>query len=355
MLLVYTGLAILIYMQFGAGENPRKNRNVCIAIGAFLFLISAMKVIDGRSDLANYAAKYRLMQLYWTAQEIIELWQQGGVKDVGFFLFGEFLSELGFTDYGWMAVIALLFGVGVAWFIYGNSAKPVLSLMLLMTLDIFYFSLSGLRQTMALSIVMLWSYRYMLDRKPWKFLLSVVIASFFHFSAVLFLPAYFIVTWKIGWKQAALVFSLLVIYFLFPGAVRWFLVEFAWSESVSAYATRTGGLTWSGVIIYLCILVFCLFFRNETTLTPYLKWRRVDAFINCMVVGLCLQILSTMIAEAFRMAYYYNVCCIAVVPNLVVENKRESNHSTMYILLALCLVAYMLWSKAYFDLRFFWQ
>jgi hypothetical protein len=90
-------------------------------------------------------------------------------------------------------------------------------------------------------------------------------------------------------------------------------------------------------------------------LNPYLKWRRIDAFINCMVVGMCLQMLSTMIAEAFRMAYYYNICCIAVVPNLVVENKRETNHSTMYLLLALCLVAYMLWTRAYFDLKFFWQ
>ena len=74
-----------------------------------------------------------------------------------------------------------------------------------------------------------------------------------------------------------------------------------------------------------------------------------------MIVGICLQILATMIAEAFRLAYYYSICCIAVISNEVVENKREDNHSTMYIIIGLCLVAYMLWSGAYFELTYFWQ
>lgn len=206
-----------------------------------------------------------------------------------------------------------------------------------------------------MSIVLMFSYQAIIDRRPIRFLISVAVASLFHSSAVLFLPAYFIAAWKIGVKQVILVCGVLVVFFMFPNAIRWLLSQISWSESIAAYADRTEALTWSGVIIHLCIMVYSILFRRETVLNEYEQWRKVDVFVNCMIVGLCLQLFSTMIAEAFRMAYYYNMCCIAVVPNLVVENKRESNHSTMYLLLALCLVAYMLWSRAYSGMEYFWQ
>lgn len=354
MLLVYTGLTILIYMQFGAGEDPRKNRRLCVAIGLFLFLISAMKATTYRGDLVAYARSFAKLERY-SYGELLQKWLDQDLKDGVFYVVGKVFRDLGMTAEVWMGFIALVFAIGVSWFIYRNSAKPVLSLMLLMTLEYYQFSLSGLRQVMALAVIFMLSYQYILDKRPVEFVISVIVAALFHSSAILFLPAYIIARWKIGWKQIALVSGVAIVYFLFPNAIRWVLQKVAWSKSVASYAASTVTLTWSGVVIHSCILFYCFLFRNETVLDPYHKWRRVDVFINCMIVGLCLQMLSTMIAEAFRMAYYYNMCCIAVVPNLVVENKRKSNHSTMYILLSICLVSYMLWSGAYFDLVFFWQ
>ena len=354
MLLVYFGLAVLVYMQFGAGTDPRRNRNVCFGIGVFLFVISALKSISFRHDLGVYAMSFKNLKFY-TYREVLDMWLNDDLKDGVFYIVAKVFGDLGVPVEVWLGFIALVFAVGVAWFIYRNSAKPFLSVMVLVTLDYFRFSMSGLRQAMALAIIFMFSYQYMVDRRPVKFVISVVIASLFHSSAILFLPAYIVATWKIGVKQTFLVVGVLVIYFLFPSAIRWVLSRFVWSKSMASYAERTRVLTWSGVIIHLCIMAFCLLFRKETTLDEYHAWRHIDVFINCMIIGLCLQLFSTMIAEAFRMAYYYNMCCIAVVPNLVVENKRESNHSTMYLLLALCLVAYMLWSRAYFDMIYIWQ
>ena len=354
MLLVYSGLAILVYMQFGAGEDPKKNRKVCIWIAVYLFLISAMKAITTDGDLMGYARSYRNLAS-WEYGELIDRWMDGKLKDGVFYIVAKVFRDIGFSEYAWMSVISLVFGVATGWFIYRNSAKPFLSLMLLMTLEYFRFTLSGLRQAVALAVILGLSYGFMLDRKPIKFVLSVLLAACFHSSAILFLPAYVISSWKLGWKQVVLVFGLFVIYFLFPEFIRTVLAKIAWSESVAAYAHSQTSLTWSGVIIQVCILAFCLLFRNETVLDDRLRWRHVDAFINCMIVGLCLQVLATMIAEAFRLAYYYNICCIAAIPNEVVENKREENHSTMYIIIGLCLVAYMLWSRAYFNLVLFWQ
>lgn len=354
MLLVYLGLAVLVYMQFGAGENPAKNRKVCIWIAVYLFVISAMKEVYASGDLMAYARAYSRIG-NWSYRDIIERWLDDDLKDGVYYVVSKVFKDIGLPFGVWMGFIALCFAAAAGWFIYRNSAKPFLSLMLLMTLEFYKFTLTGLRQALAMAIILAFSYHFMLDRKPIKFVISVLAAFLFHSSAILFLPAYIIAPWKIGWRQIALVGGLLFTYFLFPGVIRTILVEVAWSDSVAAYAMTSKSLTWSGVAIQSCIMAFCLLFRNETVLDPYNKWRKVDAFLNCMVVGLCLQILATMIAEAFRVAYYYNMCCIAVVSNEVVENKREENHSTMYIVIGLCLVAYMLWSKAFFNVVYFWQ
>ena len=354
MLLVYLGIAVLVYMQFGAGANPRRNRNLCIWIVIYLFLISAMKEILVNGDLVLYARAFRMMKS-WSYSRIFESWMDEQLKDGFFYVIAKVFADIGCSDYVWMGFISLVYAVSVGWFIYKNSSKPFLSLMLLMTLGFYKFTLSGLRQTLSMAMILALSYGYMLDRKPIKFLLSVLLAALFHSSAILFLPAYFVCTWKLGWRQAAMVGGVFVVYFLFPNLIRDLLMKIAWNRSIAEYATRTKALTWSGVVIQACILVFCFLFRNETILDPYNKWRKVDAFINCMLVGFCLQILATMIAEAFRLAYYYNLCSIAVIANEVAENKREQNHSTMYIIIGSCLVAYMLWSQAFFDITFFWQ
>lgn len=354
MAVVYLGLIALLYMQFAAGEDPKRNRKVCFFIGIYLFVISAMKDINQYLDLVNYAKKFLKMRQTSYGQ-ILESWLAGEQKDGVFYIVARFIGRIGFSYDDWMVFIALLFAGAVAWFIYRNSAKPVLSLMLLMTLDYYRFSLTGLRQVMAMSVIYTLSYTYLMDRRPWHFLGSVLLASLFHSSAILFLPAYLVATWDIGWKQMLMFIGTAILLFLFPNVVRTLIGGIAWTENMASYASRDVGLSWSGFIIQACVMAFCLLFRKDTVLKGYLHWRRVDVFLNCMIVGLCFLMISTMIAEAFRIAYYYNMCCIAAVSNIVVENKRKENHSSMYLIISLCLVAYLLWNKAYFDIKFYWQ
>ena len=130
MLLVYFGLAVLVYMQFGAGKDPKKNRTVCIWITVFLFLISAMKSISANGDLTMYSRTFGRLGRY-TYREIVNLWLNDDLKDGIFYVVAKAFGDVGLTDYIWMGFIALTFAAGVGWFVYRNSAKPFLSLMLL--------------------------------------------------------------------------------------------------------------------------------------------------------------------------------------------------------------------------------
>ena len=59
-----------------------------------------------------------------------------------------------------------------------------------------FFLLTGIRQTIAVSLVVFWGYDLILDKKPVKFLLLCLVAMTFHSTAIIMLPFYFVCNYK---------------------------------------------------------------------------------------------------------------------------------------------------------------
>ncbi len=110
--------------------------------------------------------------------------------EVGYYWVSRFIADH-LENVIWLFVITSLFTcVSIGRFIYRNAKDPALVLLFFVTLGFFQFALSGVRQTLAISIT-LWLYPYIRERRLIPFLLGVFVASLFHKSALLFLPAYF--------------------------------------------------------------------------------------------------------------------------------------------------------------------
>ena len=84
-------------------------------------------------------------------------------------------------------------------FIYKYSKSPWLSVFLFFTMRYFDMSMSVIRQMLAIATLIL-SYDYIIEKKPLKFYLTVLIACLFHVAAIVFLPAYHISKFKISNK-----------------------------------------------------------------------------------------------------------------------------------------------------------
>ena len=97
-----------------------------------------------------------------------------------------------FNNYYVLQFTVTLFVVTAFYKLYKNNSQyPIVSFSLL-TWIIFYSILtSQMRQSIAIAIIV-YSTQYIFDRKHWKFILAIVIASFFHISAVLAIPLYFL-------------------------------------------------------------------------------------------------------------------------------------------------------------------
>ncbi len=348
MIYVLSAICVSALAYYGISVNFReKYDNILNAI--FLFIIAAAKSIELSpvDDLINYKNLF-LDTKFLSYSHIIELGRKEEIKDPVFSIVAKFFNELGFNVEQWLGFIALLFAVCFCYFVYKNSKNSWLSLLILFTLH-FSFTLTGLRQTMALAFICL-AFNFMLQKKPILFYISVVFAILFHSSAILFLPAYFLSKQRINFKQIIYVLAAILVANFFPGFFRNLIEQLAWTEQVSGYSESMISLSWSGFIIEFLILVFCLFVRNNHLKDADLS--KVDMLINCLIISICFLALSTVVAEAFRLSLYYSIGSTVLIPNMIALEKGKNRRAWM-IIITLALIMYLFWSSAYANFVFF--
>ena len=352
MLLVYIGLLVLFIIQPNTDLKFTNKKSFCITSGIFLFAIGALRNIT-HGDLIGYSKRYSNVLPNSTYAGLFEDWINGDLKDFGFHAWSKIFTDIGVSVELWIILICAIFCVCFSYFTYKYSEDPFLSVFILL---IFYyvFTFTGLRQTMALA-VLFFAYKFMMERKPWKFVISVILASCFHSAALVFLPAYFISRLRIGIKQIAVVILSLMTSIFAPGVFRKLIDLLAWNEALEGYADRELSLSWAGYIIQLCIFIFVMVYRNGIDNKDNNNIKNIDMLINCITVGLCIQGFSNTIAEAFRLSYFYSIGIVALLPNIILLQKNKDNRRQLYLLVVLILMAYMIWKKAYFDYTFFWQ
>jgi hypothetical protein len=93
------------------------------------------------------------------------------------------------------------------------SVNPAVSVFVLLTSGSLFYSFNGLRQGLAMAIYFL-AIGAIYQRRFWVFLVCVAAACFFHYSAVMVLPTYFMVPRKNDVRYNVFIFVLTLISFL---------------------------------------------------------------------------------------------------------------------------------------------
>lgn len=124
-----------------------------------------------------------------------------------------------------MIITAFFTTISIGRFIYKAAKDPALALLFFITLGLFQFSLSGIRQTIAISIT-LWLFPLIRQRKFIKFILGVYLASLFHKSAYFFIPAYFIAGQELNKKKLILETIVFMSIFLIADKILLSLADF---------------------------------------------------------------------------------------------------------------------------------
>lgn len=300
-----------------------------------LWITLGAREIEFGSDTAGYVRRFDyLQQLSWSGAR--DLIFSGALKDPGFYLLAKTISSIGLDSRGWLIFLAGVFCLSAAVAVQRYSPAPLLSFMTAICLGSVYFATTGLRQTLAMS-VLLWTYEALREGRRARFVFLVAVASIFHSSALLFLLAYPLSRWASKWGSVFIIGLGALAGALFPDAVRQLIGELAWNEALVRYSSSAVSLNLSGFAIFVSVYLFAWFRASVIkSVDP-----QATIFLNLVAVGAAFQALVVVVAEFFRVASMFTLAAVVLIPITVVWGTRGPYRAVSFGAVFSCLLAYL--------------
>lgn len=346
--LFYTALICLLGYIFSDQSKDSRLR-YAIGAGLILTLISGLRhIMVGTDDTYIYS-----MQFLDVQNTSFDMLLKSDEKDPYYQVFSKIVGMLVGNNFNLVLLVyAVIFVVPVSIMIYKESPKMFLSYIILLSMGFFSFSMNGIRQGLAMSFVIL-SFPYLRDRKLWKFIACVIIASLFHKTALIFLGAYWLAFIPLNKKT---IFFYLIIFaacLLYGDQIARFIAteSSVYDTRFEGYITRTNGLTYSGLIQFLLFFVLCFAYYK-----PTVKYDKTSiCWFNMLILAIIFQTMAVVIAEFFRVAMYFSVFLIILVPK-VLESVPINNRKIYTGILSVLLLIYFFYLGAgTIEYKFFWQ
>lgn len=286
-----------------------KKRNVitCFFVGSLLFILAALRSNSVGGDLGGYISMYYFIDtVSW--KDLFEIrWEYGYLvlNKILTIFFGQQERVL-------LVVSSAIIVYGYIRYIYTYSKMSWLSLLLFVCLGYYTNSLSMLRQCIATAFL-LNSIVFIERREKYKFILSVLFASFFHITAVAFLLLYPFSKLKISLQNYLLLLCLSFVFSLLLGQT--FISYFIDDYFMEYNNIIVKGEGYGMLILICCITTLGLLLRK------YAKVENKTMNIACsmMMLASCSQFLSIHFSLFARIVYYFNISMIVFLPNLLLH------------------------------------
>jgi hypothetical protein len=332
------------YTWFNIDNYRRKLATVLALVPIFILMTLKGKSVG--ADTLDYYEYFKITRNL-SLSKMFENRQEAGYQ-----ILVKALNTV-FTDPQILFIITgLFFCISIGVFVYKFSKNQTVAVVFYITLGLFAFMMTGLRQGIAMCIC-LYSFSYIKEKKIFQFLLLIWLAYYFHTSALFFIPAYFIANMKVDIKN-------FLIFILIFGFVMYFgeglLIKIAVSTDYEQYAqierTTNGQIFFAIVAI---ITFFSLIYQKKIlALNPYNY-----IFINLNYLNLMLWGLRLISRVAERPSLYYMFATVILFEQLVSSIDEISMRRTFYygaIGLSLVLFFYRLNTNLMIvPYRFFWE
>jgi|SRR5665647_274631 len=347
---------LMFYEDAGVYANSRYFRKrYIILICLILILQSGLRNVAVGNDTYGYYESFELLKStsweeIWSA--IKDYYSPGLGKDVGYLVFEKTVQVFIKSYQIYLFVIAILFFSALGHFIYKNTKKladAIFAFVLYLSLFYAFFSITGIRQTIATSAT-LFGFELIKQRKLIPFLLLILIASTIHKSSLIFIPFYFIA----NLKNTKIIFGSTLFFFpfvfVFKNAVNNFLKEAGGYDQYDFFE-GAGTYTFTFVLLIVAIVAF---WRIKPSL---MHNRNAKPFYNAFALAIFLTPLTFINPSSMRVVQYFSIFLLLLLPIVIqsfqsisLKMRRTVFGVAIFLLLALSIKGN--WNSEY---KFFWQ
>ena len=191
---VFTILTIILIVYSFLEVNNYKNYSSVWVVIAFLTIFIGLRYWIG-ADYGSYFKAYRDFGTKLDTLDILDMILNKEKREQMewlYLLFGNIIYEAGFSFYFFTFLLAIV-SISIKYKAFTEHAVyPAFAMLLFMFPTIFVSDGGQMRQGMAMGIL-LFSFRYIKERKLLMFLFTVYLAISFHTSTTIFIVAYWVV------------------------------------------------------------------------------------------------------------------------------------------------------------------
>lgn len=234
---------------------------------------------------------------------------------------------------------------------YNGSRNTMLSIIVFLGTPIFLMLFSALRQAMAFGFIAI-AYTEIQNKRIFRFLVAVILASIFHTSALIFVVAYPVYWIKLGKKAAAVSVALLPILYILRVPIFILLTKVFYRQPDPDY---NDAVTFFAVLSL--IYAFCAIVRSKGD-------KHFNGLMNLFFVGCAIQSMGGVYFSVVRLAYYYLLALTLLLPELAEVLKKHQDRRLAALIntcIYLAFIAFGLysiritdWAMSY-PYYFYWE
>jgi hypothetical protein len=325
---------ILFYSIIFVGAylvSNRKTPTIYFGLVAILlWLIIGFRNIMVGSDTLGYVEEFHtISRLKYNV-----MWKMAvEFKEPLYIIMSWLISRLS-TNYTFYLLIWALFPSISLYLTYKRefqkSQECLVSVLVFFILGLFAFFVAGIRQTTALSIILL-SYTSICNKKLLLFFFYVLLASGFHNSAILFIIAYPLSYLKIKWWYLFLLIGVFVLSNFLNLDSIFFFSKYFFGERFDNYSLGYESTqSSSAFVMQLILFAICLIYTKRLIQSdPSNNSLLIFAF-----VGLLFQSMAGMLAEMSRVSFYFSIFDQILVPRtlaIIGNNNTRQMINTAFI------------------------
>jgi len=329
------------------------------------FIVIASVLLALQSGLRNVAvgddtfAYYNLFETVrffrwsWIWEDVGNYYFRGLGKDPGYEVVEKLIQYLLPNYQLFLLLIAGIFFTALGHFIYRNTellSDAVLAYVLYSCLFFLFFSITGQRQTLATAAA-LYGFEFIKSRKWYFFFPLILVASSIHRSVLIFLPFYFLASFRRTGLYMATMLLLFPLLMLYRQELSTAITEFGHYQEYSFYHEKTGTYTFTAMLLILAIVAL---WRMKAVVAQHEYVRR---FYNAFVIAIFLTPLTWVNPSNMRAVQYYSIFLLVLVPPVVNSLEVESRglRRLAYVVSILVLVILLVRSNIHAEYKFFWQ
>lgn len=336
-------LLILLLLSLSNNSN-RFNQRLFYGCICVIAIMSAFRDDTVGNDTHNYMVLFDNIRVYPIKAFTFRY-------EIGYVIFNKAIS-LFTSNAQWLLIITSLFiWISVCRFFVNYSDRPSLSLFFLITIGLYAFFISGIRESMAIAIC-LFAFPLIQTKRPILFIITVLIASTFHISSLIFIPAYYLYNNKMSLKMKSIVVLVTIsTTILFD---RLLILAVKWFPRFNSYLTtdyNNGTIRLASVLNALLVFglyLICQYFINKDGNSTD------EGYNNLLLFGVALLIASFSFNLLDRLANYYTIFLTITIPNILTKSITKTKITCLVIIVYVFIAYFMIvqflrpeWSSIY--------